>query len=411
MKLTKTACERAEYPFDPTTERRFVLWDNAVRGFGLRVYPSNRKTFVFRCEVAGRQRWMQLGDFGPMTVQQARQRARRARVEADDGEDPVEARRQRRRQASTLGELARDFMAEIAAARKPKTARTYQQLLDAHILPRFGKFRPAAITEDDVAAFHRTMKGTPYAANRALWLLSKLMRIAEKRGLRRPGTNPSEDVKRYRETARKRYLSSEELVKIGDAISRLESEGVELASVGGRVTTVSTHAAAALRLLLFTGCRVNEVLQLRWEDIDFEHALVRLADTKTGERHMPLTAPALAVFDTIPRVPGNPWVVVGQNAGNHLTDLALPWRRVLEVAGLSGIRLHDLRHTVGAWAASSGLSLLLVGKLLGHRQAASTERYAHLAADPVREAAERVAAGIAAAMEGRQADVVTLDRR
>ena len=137
------------------------------------------------------------------------------------------------------------------------------------------------------------------------------------------------------------------------------------------MTTVSTHAAAALRLLLFTGCRVNEVLQLRWEDIDFEHALVRLADTKTGERHMPLTAPALAVFDTIPRVPGNPWVVVGQNAGNHLTDLALPWRRVLEVAGLSGIRLHDLRHTVGAWAASSGLSLLLVGKLLGHRQAAS----------------------------------------
>lgn len=409
MKLTKTACDGAKYPYDSEGNRRFVVWDDEVRGLGLRIYPSGRKAFVFRCEVAGRQRWMQLGDYGPMTVDKARKRARKHRVQADDGHDPVELRRRQRQRGKTLRMLADEYMAEMQEKRKASTVRSYQQLLDAHILPKFGRRRPEGITEDDVASFHRSLRKTPYSANRALWLLSKLLRIAERKGLR-AGPNPCDAVTRYKERARKRYLSSAELVQIGEALAKLEGDGVHLKSEG-RVCTVSEHAAAALRLLLFTGCRVNEILRLRWEDIDFERALARLPDTKTGERFVPLTAPALGVFDGLTRVSGNPWVIAGQNEGSHLTDLAVPWQRTLDAAKLDGVRLHDLRHTVGAWGASSGLSLLIVGKMLGHRQAASTERYAHVAADPVREAAERVSGAIKAAMEGGSGKVVSMEDR
>ena len=400
MRLTKTVADSAKYPAGSGANQHFILWDSEIRGFGLRVYPSGRKAFIFRYRAKGRKRLMTVGEYGPMTVHQARDRARKMRVQVADGDDPREEARRRGEETKRVADLAEGYMREVETTRKPSTVRNYRQLLDAYVLPAVGSFQPAAVTEDDVRHLHRSMKATPYSANRALFLLSKLMTIAEKRGLRGYGTNPCRDVRQYKERARSRYLSTEELARLADALRRLEEQRL-----------VSLHAAAAVRLLLLTGCRVNEVLTLRWEYIDFEATVALLPDSKTGEKVVYLNAPALQVLADIPRTEGNPYVIEGAGEGRHLVNLRKAWYRMRDEAGLEGVRLHDLRHTFGSWGASGGLSLPLIGKLLGHRQAASTERYAHLAADPVREASERVAEAISAAMSGKAGEVVPIATR
>ena len=408
MGLTKRVCDCTKYPHDPKTERRHVVWDDTVKGFGVRVYPSGRKTFVFRYKLNGRQRWIQLGDYGPMTVQAARKRAMEARVAVNDGNDPAEQRRRRRAQEVTFAEVAAAFIDDKQRKLKPNTVRSYRQILDTHLLPMFGSLRPSAITEEDVQRFHDRMADTPYQANRALHVLGAVMNLAERRGIC-PGPNPCRNVERYRESARKGYLSAAEFADLGDALCRLETDGAQLESESARVCTISTPAAAALRLLALTGCRVSEILSLQWSDVDEERGLVHLRDAKAGGRSFPLTAPVRDVLASLPRE--SDWVIPGQRPGEHLTDLAKPWRRACEVAGIDNARLHDLRHSVGAWSASSGDSLLIVGALLGHRSAQSTERYAHLSDNPIRAAAERVASGIAAAMDGKRADVVPMKER
>ncbi len=407
MKITKSVVDREKYPHDvddPKKTPRYVVWDDVIKGFGVRVYPSGRKTFTFRYEMNGRQRWMGLGDYGPMTVQQARLRAEKARVAVHDGRDPAEQRRLQRQAATTVADLAVNYIEEkMAASRAPaetrkiksSTVKGYQQILDTHILPAFGKWQPAAVTEDDVERFHAKMHSTPYQANRCLHVMAALMKLAIRRGLR--SGNPCADIKRNKEPERKRYLSAVELADLGDAIRKLEGHGV------------SQAAAAALRLLAFSGCRVNEILRLQWDDIDEERNVVHVRDAKGGPRTFPFTAPVADVLASLPR--DSEWVIQGKRPGSHMGYLSRPWRRACEAAGIKGARLHDLRHSVGAWSASSGDSLLVVGALLGHRQAASTERYAHLADDAVHAAAERTASGIAAAMEGKGGDVIELRRK
>jgi len=407
MRLTKTAADAAGYPHGDDSKRRHVLWDDAVTGFGLRVYPSGNKTFVFRYELAGRQRWLTIGEYGPLTVQQARKRAMKARALAADGEDPARARQERAERHTALRELADEHLDDLAPSVKASTLEGYRRLLDNHILPTFGTWRCDAITEADVRRWHRKVgtkrpgkgrrkRGGPYAANRSLELLRSLLDTAHRRGLR-SGPNPCDAVEDYRESKRERFLSAAELARVGDALGDLEDAG-----------KVSTHAAAAIRLLLFTGCRTGEILKLRWSDLDLERGIANLPDAKAGARAVHLNAPALAVIDSLPRTAGHPFVIEGQKAGERMKSLQRPWGRVREAAGVPDVRLHDLRHTVGAWGASGGDSLLIVGALLGHRRAASTERYAHLAADPVRQASERVGAAIATALEGDSGDVVEM---
>ena len=170
---------------------------------------------------------------------------------------------------------------------------------------------------------------------------------------------------------------------------------------------------AAIRLLLFTGARLGEILGLRWNHVDFERACLRLPDSKTGQKVLYLSAPALEVLAGLPRLDGNPHVICGEREGAHLVNLEKPWRRLRARSGLDDVRLHDLRHSFASFGAAGGLSLPMIGKLLGHTQAATTERYAHLAADPIRAANEAIGERIAAVMkgEGGRASVVGLDRR
>jgi integrase len=289
----------------------------------------------------------------------------------------------------------------VQAKRKPSTAREYRRLLNKVILPSLGNRRATEVERSDIAQLHHKMGKTPYQANRVLALLSKLFNWAELHGYRPDGSNPCRHVERYREKKRERFLSDAELAKLGEVLLITELEH-----------SSSPFVIAAVRLLLFTGARLGEILGLRWDDVDFERAILRLSDSKTGPKVLYLNAPTLEVLSTIPRIEGNPFVICGERKGAHLVNLEKPWRRIRAAANLENVRIHDLRHSFASVGAAGGLSLPMIGKLLGHTQAATTERYAHLAADPVRAANEAIGRHIAAVMKGDaegSADVVKLE--
>jgi integrase len=254
-------------------------------------------------------------------------------------------------------------------------------------LPQLGSIPLAAVSRPDVATLHHGLRETPTAANRVLALISKMFNLAERWGLRTDGTNPCRHVERFPERRRERFLSNDELARLGSVLREAEAGGL-----------ASAEAVAAIRLLLLTGCRVSEILNLRWEDVDIERRCLRFADSKTGAKRIPLNGAAVEVLEGLKRK--CIWVLPGKVPEQPLVNLAKPWDRIRELAKLADVRLHDLRHTHGSTAAGAGLSLHLVGALLGHRQPTTTARYAHLAEDPVLDASERVGARLASAMRG-----------
>ena len=234
------------------------------------------------------------------------------------------------------------------------------------------------------------MRKTPGAANRTLALISHMLNVAEKWGLRPDGSNPCRHVEKYPERKRERYLSKDELAALGDALSMAE-----------RTRTEKPGAIAAIRLLILTGCRLSEILTLKWDEVDFEGQCLRLADSKTGQKTVYLPAPALAVLEGIDRQKGCSGVIVGRKPGAHLVNLRKAWGRIRKAAKLKDVRLHDLRHTFASFGAGADLSLPMIGRLLGHTQSKTTQRYAHLHDDPVKRAAEKVGAIIGAALNGK----------
>jgi integrase len=241
------------------------------------------------------------------------------------------------------------------------------------------------------------MRRTPGAANRTLALLSKIFNLAEKWGLRSDGSNPCRHVEKNPERKIERYLTAGEFARLGEALVEAERTRTEMPSV-----------IAAIRLLAFTGCRLSEILTLRWDWIDRERGCLNLPDSKTGRKTVYLGAPALEVLTQIGREPGNPHVITGRNPGTHLVNLSKPWYRIRATAGLDGLRIHDLRHSFASFGAGAGLSLPMIGKMLGHTQAQTTLRYAHLSADPLKRAVDTVTSDIAAAMNGEGARVVEI---
>ena len=243
------------------------------------------------------------------------------------------------------------------------------------------------------------MRETYCSANRTVALLSKMFNLAEKWGLRPDGSNPCRHVEKYPERKRRRFLSDEELARLGATLEAAEREAVELPSI-----------VAALRLLVLTGARMGEVLSLRWEHVDRVRGVLRLTDSKTGAKEIPLGNAALDVLDGIKRTT-SPWVIAGRDPKKPLVNLNKAWRRIRERAGLEDVRVHDLRRTAASAGASAGLSLETVGQLLGHTQAATTKRYAFLFDDEKRAAAETMSARVAQGLRGKPgADVVPLRR-
>jgi integrase len=370
--------------------RESWLWDSELKGFGLRLHPNGAKTYVleYRPGPGGRatqKRRFTIGRHGsPWTPDTARAEARRLSAAVEAGADPM-TEKSADRAAPTVSALAERFLTEHAfAKRKPATAAQYRRLFEKYILPEIGRMKMADVARRDIMRLHTSMSALPYQANRTLAVVSAFFTFSERIGARPDGANPARHVERFREEPRERMLSADELARLGDALDE---------------TKESPFVVALIKLLVFTGARLGEILTLEWNQVDFERREARLADSKTGRKTIHLSLAALEILTNLPRLADNPHVIPGDKPGGHFIGVQRPWQRIRAAAGLEGLRIHDLRHAFASVAASSGMALPIIGKLLGHTQAATTQRYAHLAADPVKAAAEDVAGRISEAMK------------
>ena len=380
--------------------RDYVKWDTEVHGFGIRVRPSGRKTYILKYRANGGRsgtiRKPAIGVHGNITCDEARAIAKRWLAEVARGGDPS-GERKAHRGTPTVAELCEQYLSEHAEPhKKPRSVEEDRRNMRLHVLPALANKRVSAVTRADVAKIHSSLRNRPAAANKVRALLSHMFALAEAWGLRPDGSNPCRHVKKYPERQRERFLTADEWKRLADTLNDCAEP---------------RNVVAAIRLLAFTGCRLSEILTLRWEHVEIEAACLRLPESKTGAKIVYLSAPALEVLASIKPIEDNPYVIVGRRPGSHLIDLQRPWRRIRRKARLEGVRIHDLRHSYASVGAGVGLSLPIIGKMLGHTQAVTTERYAHLAADPLKTAVERVGAEIVAAMEGKQAEVVELPRR
>jgi integrase len=358
------------------------LWDDELSGFGLKVTPAGRKVYLVQYRLGGRKgrtRRVTIGTHGQIAPDQARVEAKRLLGQIASGGDPAELKQQKKEQPS-LGELIELFLSEHADAKlKASSAGEYRRLARLY-LPRSLRRRSVVeITRPDIARLHLALRHKPYQANRLLALLSKFFNWCERHGYRPDGSNPCRHIEKYRERRRERFLSPQELARLGEALAEAEQN-----------ESASQFVIAAIRLLILTGARLSEILTLQWPHVEFEHSLLRLPDSKTGQKVVYLNAPALQVLTELPRIEGNPFVICGKLAGARLINLQKPWRRIRKAAGLADVRIHDLRHSFASVAAGSGQSLPVIGALLGHSQPQTTARYAHLSADPLRTASDAV---------------------
>jgi integrase len=413
-RLSQTAAEALE-----PGARAYIRYDQSPPGFGVRVTPGGSKSWVFEYRPGGGRRAstrrMTLGRIGALPYAKARKAAEKLYHRTRLGEDPAGVRDSERAAPTVDAIIDRYMREEITPARKPRTAALYAQYFRNHVSPALGRKQAAVLTYSDIAKLHRAIggAGAKVTANRVVSLIGSLYNWAGKAGEVPRGTNPARDVTHFREQARTRYLSEDEITRLGDALELGETEGFQLeidrtkptskhVPKNGR-TRISPYAAGAIRLLLLTGCRLNEVLLLRWSDVDLERALLMLPDNKTGPRPVWLNAAALAVLEDLRQIRLGDYVIAGEQPDLPRSDLNRPWRQLVKHAGLEGVTLHTLRHTHASIGVGAGLGLPLVGALLGHKVASTTARYAHIDPAPARRASETVGATIAAALKGKPA--------
>ena len=399
-RITKRALDQAE-----PLSRPYFIWDGELRGLGVRIDSSGRKSFVVRYRpkgsgAGGPKRFVTIGRYGGLTVDEARGRAKEILGVVATGGDPA-ADIAEKRTALTFKEVVDLFLKEhVRAKRKSSTAAGYASLLVTYAVPALGKRKADAVTRAEIAHLHGQLKDKPYQANRLLAVIGSLYTFAERRGLIAENRNPAKKIEKFPEERRERFLTSEELERLGAAIREGETVGIawhedsgapkskHLAKEENQRTLLSPDAAAALRLLIFTGARLREILHLRWDYVDLERGLLLLPDSKTGRKTIVLNRPALEILQTHPR--DGSFVISGSHPDRPRRDLKKPWSTVCRRAGLEGVRLHDLRHTFASIGAGASLGLPIVGKLLGHSQPQTTARYAHLDADPLLRAANLI---------------------
>jgi integrase len=381
-------------------DREYVLWDDLLPRFGLRVYPSGRKGYCIQYRRGGRTRRMSIGLHGVVTPTQAREEAASHLNEVRLGRDPA-MDRAKERTAPTLEEFSKIFLAEHAEPNmKPRSLADVRKILRLHLLPALGRHKLREISRTDVHQLHTSLKDRPFMANRTLGLLKSMLKCAERWGYWE-GPDPCVAAKRFREPSRERLLSPAEYEKLGRTLRETEEAQPE-----------SRYAVGAIQLLMLTGCRKGEILTAKWDYIDWERRELMLPDSKTGPRHVALNAPALQVLEQLREWSrGSPWIIQGGSPAVHLPDLARPWGEIRRAAGLEDVRIHDLRHAFASAGAQAGLSLPLIGALLGQTQVSTTERYSHFDGDAKHSAGEVVGERIAAALEGKPpAEVVDLRR-
>jgi len=346
----------------------YIAWDTEVKGFGCRVTPKGFKAFVLQYAINGRERRMTIGDYGTWTVPVAREEAKTLKLRVDRGEDPLQEE-QDKRGAPTVNDLIERVRRDVLPTRRLETQRTYDHFLKM-IAKAIGRRKVADIRLADIDKLHKSAKANPPSANMLLTTASVMFGKAVKWDI--IDRNPCRGVEHYDLEPRERFLSQAEIARLSEVLT----------------TWPHQRAAAAIRFLLLTGARRGEVLQMRRSDVDFERAVWRKPShhTKTKKVHrVPLSAGALEVLASV------------DGEQPFRCDLFREWSKIRKVANLEDVRIHDLRHTHASLLASAGASLPMVGKLLGHVRAETTQRYAHLYDEPLREATEGVANKIASA--------------
>jgi len=404
----------------PAMQKTVIFFDEDLTGFGLKVTAKGARSWIveYRPGAGGRgvaKRRLVIGTPATLSPEQAREAAETLLARVKLGADPA-AERATARRAETVAELLDDYLTDAAARRKARSVALFKMYASKHIRPAIGSRKANALTHGDVGRLHRSIgKTRPVTANRIVAVLHAAYVRAIKTGALPKGTeNPAAGIERFREQGRERYLTAEEFQRLGDALREAETVGIpwvpdpnkktkHAPRPENRRTILDQHAVGAIRLLLLTGCRLREILHLRWNEVDAERGLLFLPDSKSGRKTVVLSTAALAVIESLPRL--GVYVIAGESAGQKderpRADLNKPWRTIRDRAGLDGVRLHDLRHSFASIGAGQGLGLPIVGKLLGHSQTSTTQRYAHLDADPVRRAADLIAERISAAMSGK----------
>jgi integrase len=373
MSLTKNIIDTATY--GGKNNSRFVKWDDDPRGLGLRVYPSGRKAFVVSYrDSSGSKRLASIGDYGVFTLDQAQKRARKMIQDAESGVDALAIRKQKR-EAPTFGLLCQAYI-ERHAPGKRSGKEDLRMIAKELQIWRTRKLE-SIVREDVRSLVVKIGIRAPYVANRVLSLLSKMFALAQLWDFLPAGAlNPAKSVARFKEEIRRRYVTEAEMPKLAQAID-----------------AESGQARVVLWLYLLTGCRKQELLRARWQDVDAARAVLRLPDTKNGDPHeVPLSPPAIALLEAVPRQINSPYLFPGRVAGKPLESIQGPWDRVREAAGLinvpglQDVRLHDLRRTVGSWMVQDNNSLHLIGKVLNHKNTKTTAGYAYFAQDTTRKA-------------------------
>ena len=394
----------------------YTIWDTDVPGFGIRVRPNGAMSYIAVYRSGhGRKapvRKLTLSSVGRVTPDEARGLARKAIGAVAHGRDPA-AEKTASRRSMTVSELAEAFLTEhVLPKRKVTTVAGYVNAIRGHLVPELGTLKADQLTRAAVAKLHLRLQDRPFTANYVLAVVSSMYGFGQRRGYVPEGCNPADRLERYQEQARERFLTSAELTRLGEALREAETVGLpwnvddtkptakHAPKPENRRRVFGWSAVAAVRLLLLTGCRLREVLNLQWAHVDFQRGMLFLADSKTGRKPVVLNGPALAVLESLPRLGTH--VLPGNDPDRPRHDLQKIWAAVTRQAQLEGVRIHDLRHTFASFGASGGFGLPIVGRLLGHTQAATTARYAHLDTDPVRRASDQIASSIQAALAGSE---------
>ncbi len=348
--------------------------DLHLRGFGVRVYPSGRKRYFIHIQHEGRRTWNVVGDAAVTRLADAREKARTMMVATRRGACP--------QTDQTLFETvaAEVFHRYGRSNWKPGTFKVNGYYLKNQLLPWFQGRQVADITTADVQNWFASLHKTPVSADRAAPVLSVIMACAETYGYRTEGSNPCRDIKRYRRQGRERFLSEEEINRIGVSLRRHQDTCPTLVAI--------------IRLLLLTGCRKTELVTLRWRD--YRNGHIHLGDSKVGPRMVWLSAPAREILDGLRRK--STWVFPSPRTARSLTTAPVErfWQRVRSEAGLQDVRLHDLRHSYASVAVKQGESIVTIGRLLGHNNPETTLKYTHLGDDRVVEAARAMGAVLGA---------------
>ena len=371
-------------------DRDIDYYDEDLKGFGVRIRPSGRRTYFVMMRHKCVMRRFTIGSHGSVTPELARLKAKQIISDLAIDKNPTEVE-EAVRNSVTVRSLGERFIEEYVPCHlKPSTQGEYKRCVEIFINPEIGTMKLVSVERADIAKIHHQLRHIPYQANRVLGVLSIMFNLAESWSLRPLNSNPCRGVKKYKEKKRERFLNREELSRLGEAL-RVEEE-------------FAPSAVACIRLLLLTGCRLGEVQTLKWAYLDLDTCLAFLPDSKTGRKTLYLGSVAVKLLKSIPRRTSNPYVIVGDIDGHHLTDMQKPWRRIRKLADLTDVRIHDLRHTFASSGVALGQGLPIIGRLLGHTQPQTTARYAHLAAAPALEVADKISQNLATHIDWKKSN-------